>query len=269
MRAAWFLVAVALLLAGCTKPPPDDVPTGPSEDVLESRELLGQPMVDLATAVIALSDLVDATRHKAPRGTQMRDQVRAIAKAVKKVDAAADTAERSAADAPVSDAAQIVESAAKAARAAAKGAAAEEDFLADVAAIDIALLGAATVWDEPGSQSEIRLRLDELAKDVEKQRKPIRALQPRPPACTAMKANRVEWLRTVRSRTLKLAQYADGSGGSTYDDLRSAYRRLPFGVEPRTADATDLQCWRSKSAVAKGAEAARKAVDDLEAALKS
>ena len=236
--------------------------------MLESRELLGQPMVDLATAVIALSDLVDATRHKVPRGEDMRAQVRAIPKAVEKVQTAADAAEDSAADAPVNEAALIVETAAEAARKAATAAGVEQKFLADVATIDMALLKAAAVWDEPGSQTEIRLRLEALAKDVAKQSKPIGALQPHPRGCKAMKVNRNDWLRTVRSRTVKLQQFADGSGGSTYDDLRSAYRRLPFGVEPRTADATDLQCWRSKSDVAKGAEAVRTAVDDLEAALK-
>jgi cell division septation protein DedD len=260
---------MAVLLAGCTTPTPDAPGSGGlSEDVLESRELLGQPMVDLATAVIALSELVDAARHKVPRGEDMSEQVRAMPKAVKKVEEAADAAERSAAEAPVTAAADIVEAAAASARAAAEDAGVEQDFLADVAAVDIALLEAAAVWDEPGSQSEIRLRLEELAKDVAKQEKPILALQPQPPSCSVMKANRKEWLRTVRSRTVKLQQFADGSGGSTYDDLRSAYRRLPFGVEARTADAADRECWRTKSDVASAAEDVRAAVEDLEAALK-
>jgi hypothetical protein len=268
MRIAALLLAVALLLGGCTRLPDDPAPSGPSEDVLRSRELLGQPMVDLATAVIGLGDLVDAARHKAPRGDEMREQVRAIAKAMDDVDSAADLAERSATDAPVSAAAAIVTRAADDARTAAEGAAVEKRFLSDVAAIDIALLDAAAVWDEPGSQSEIRLRLEELAADVAKQKKRIKALDPQPRACTAMKANRLEWLGTVRSRTLKLQQYADGSGGSTYDDLRSAYRRLPFGVEPRTADAADRECWRTKSEVAQGVASVHGAVDELEAALK-
>ena len=83
-----------------------------------------------------------------------------------------------------------------------------------------------------------------------------------------MKANRRQWVRTVHRRTLRLAEQANSAGGSTYDDLRDAYRRLPFGDEPRAADGAERGCWEESSALPVAADALRDTVDALEEALR-
>jgi hypothetical protein len=133
----------------------------------------------------------------------------------------------------------------------------------------VALFDAAATWDEPGSQSEIRARLERLAGQVGRLRRQARRLENAPDACDGLQRNRAAWITTVRQRTLELQANANSAAGSEFDRLRKSYRPLPFAVEPRTADRADRQCWLDESAVARAEQAVRTAVDELQAALQT
>ena len=260
---------LAVAVAGCTSGTEDPAPaeSDTAAAVLQSRSALGEPMVALAEAVIVLADDLDAARYEAGRGPGMRAALEDIGARVDAVRDAADAADDAAADAAIEAAGGIVSDAATRARAAADAADEEVVFLRAVARIDRRLLDLADLWDEPGSQSEIRSRLDAAAGRVARLRRQARALDPVPDGCKVMKRNRVTWAATVRTRTLRLQDQANSAGGGEFDDLRAAYRRLPFGVEPRTADQQERPCWRASSPVWTATDELRAAVDALEAAL--
>ena len=224
-------------------------------------------MLELAESMLAVSEGIDAARHRIPRGKDMVRGLKDLEAELVKLEAAVNAAQTAAVDAPVEEAAAIVETAATTAAGAARAAGGEIAFLRAVGAIDVALLAAAAEWDRPGSQSEIRERLDALAEDVAAQRPRVAKLRPTPRQCAGMKSNRAEWVGTVHSRTVELQGQANSAGGSEYDRLRRSYRALPFAVEPRTADRADRACWLERSPVARAAPAMRTAVDDLRASL--
>lgn len=234
---------------------------------MKSREVLGDPMLELAQSVIALSDGVDEARHKVGRGEAMRAAIGELQARQQAVREAVDAASDAASEAPVEAAGAIVQRASEVAEQTVVASTPELDFLGSVSAIDVRLLAAAAAWDRPGSQSEIRARLSDVAADVARLRRPVRRLQPQPAACKVLKRNRSEWVDTVRKRTLALQEQANSAGGARFDQLRKAYRRLPLAVEPRTADRADRDCWSEHSGVAAGAAAMRAAVDDLQSAL--
>lgn len=267
-RALAAITAVTLLLAGCT-PSGDPAPAteAATDAVLASRDALGEPMLQLAQAAIALADGIAAARHELPRGPQVQRQVGRLAGLRDDVRDASTAAMDAAAEAPVRSAAAIVETAAAQAQQAAAAAGPEIAYLRRLVAIDLALLAAAAEWDRPGSQSEIRARLDALADKVGRLRAPLRSAKPAPAACGVMQRNRTQWIATVRERTLELQAQANSAGGATFDRLRSSYRALPFAQEPRTADRADRACWQERSPVAKAAAATRAAVDRLREAL--
>lgn len=264
------MVAAGLLAActsGGTPTTPSTPQTSSTQAVLESRELLGDPMLQLAKRMLGVSQGIDAARHRLPRGKEMLRGVDAVEAQLAGLQTAIEDAEEAAAEAPVEAAARIVEEAAKSAAAAARAAAGELQFLRAAGQIDAALLAAADEWDRPGSQSEIRARLDALAGEVKRQRAKAAALRPAPRECSAMKGNRREWIATVLSRTVRLEGQANSAGGTEYDRLRASYRALPLAVEPRTADRVDRDCWLEHSPVATAAPAMRSAVDRLRESL--
>lgn len=267
MRRRLAALALAALLAACTGQGQEPGPSDDSQAVLDSRDALGRPMVALAEAAIALSEGIDTARHKTSRGERMKRQVDALPALQRDVRSAASDASQAAEQAPVEQAATIVRRAARQAERAAEAAGGEIGYLQRISRLDAALLDAAATWDEPGSQSEIRARLDALARDVGRLRADVRATPPRPKRCTVMNRNRLEWIDTVQERTRELQAQANSAGGGTFDRLRSSYRALPFAVEPRTADRQDRDCWTDRSAVAGVAPAMRDAVDRLEKAL--
>ena len=270
LRRLTAAVSLILLLAGCTpaSEPAAPVPTGPGDDVLQARSALGEPMVQLAEAVIALAeDLADA-RFETARGTAMRDALQGVSRGVEAVRAAAAAARDAAQQAPVLQAATIVRDAAEQATAAADAAEEEVAYLRRVSRLDVRLLDVAALWDEPGSQSEIRARLDAAAGDAARLRRRVRDLEPAPQSCKVMKRNRIEWAATVRARTRRLQGQANSAGGGEFDQLRAAYRRVPLGVEPRTADQRERPCWRDESIVWTTSEEVRDAVEALESALR-
>ena len=262
---------LALLLA-CTsasrpEPQPSDSATDDAEAVLQSREALGDPMVALGEAALELVDAVDQVRYEVARGPAMRRALDAVPPAADALRSAADTAARAAGEARVPAAAAIVDAAAAYSEAAADGARAETRYLRRLQRVDARLLAIAAQWDRPGSQSEIRARLAAAAEEVIKVRRRARRLRPSPAGCGQLRANRIAWAKTVRSRTLRLQDRADSAGGSEFDELRAAYRRLPLGVEPRTEDQRERGCWRDRSAVAAAAERVRADVEALQEAL--
>lgn len=263
------LLVAAVLTVGSTcsreaEPPPaaDDGQAA----VLASREALAQPMTALADAVLALSSGVAEARYKVARGEEMADALKEVENRRRAVLDAADSL-AAAAEVPVAEAGEIAERAAQSATSSAKAARAELGFLRRVAAIDTALLAAAETWDEPGSQSEIRARLDALAGKVKALAPKVRRLKPKPAGCDVLRSNRAAWVRTVVERTKRLQSQANSAGGSTFDELRTSYRALPFAEEPRTADRADRDCWLQRSRVARGEQQIRAAIDELRAAL--
>lgn len=263
--AAAILVAV-LLLSACTSA--KQLPAEATEDpVLEARDELGPPMVALAESVISLSKGLDQARFDVERGDGMRRAVKALAARRKTAAKALEEAASTAGATSAQDAGAIVEGAVADARKALGAADAELRYLKAVSGVDTDLFAAAASWDQPGSQSEIRERLLALAKKVAAIRPQVRRLQPDPAGCAAMKRNRLDWVTTVRTRTLALQAQANSAGGSTFDKLRRSYRALPFAVEPRTADRADRSCWSENSEVNAAADAMRAAVDDLRESL--
>ena len=267
--APWiWAVVVAGLLASCT---PAEAPTAPetssAEVILEAREVLGDPMLQLAERALAVSEGIDAARHRLPRGEEMLRGVNDLAAQLDELRTAIADAQEAASEAPVEEAAVIVEEAAATADAAATAARAEIAFLKQIGAIDTALLAAAAEWDRPGSQTEIRERLDALAGEVDRMRGRAKKLRPTPRACAVMPRNRRRWVATVHSRTIELQGQANSAGGSEYDRLRTSYRALPLAEEPRVADRADRDCWLERSPVAKAAPAMRTAVEDLRKSL--
>ena len=258
-----------LLLGACTSggdaPPAPQTPT--ADAVLQSRDALGAPMVRLAEAGIDLANDLQAARYEAERGAPMQRALREVGSSVTALRTAADAGEAAADAAIVDEGATIVGAAAGRARTAAAAAEDEVAFLQRASAVDEALLDVAALWDRPGSQSEIRARLDAAAADAARLRRRARRLQPEPRGCRVMKANRVDWARTVRTRTRRLQSQANSAGGGEFDELRAAFRRLPLGVEPRSADQEERECWRDASAVWQAAEQLRGDVEALEAAL--
>lgn len=269
LRLTAAVVAVVMVLVGCTPAEePAPPPTGLSGDVVAAREALGPPMVELAEAVLALEATLAEARYGAQRGAGMRAALETVTERLDDVDDAAADAAAAAEAAPVDAAAEIVADAADVAGGAVDAGRAEAAYLQRLQRLDRRLLSAAEQWDEPGSQSEVRASLAELAQDVARLRRQARRLRPVPEECTVMKRNRVQWARTVRRRTQRLAEQANSAGGSTYDELRAAFRRVPFGEEPRVADRDDRPCWQEESAIPQAADAMRAAVEDLEAALR-
>lgn len=261
-------VAVAGLLASCTPSGEPAPPQDSSADVvLESREALGDPMLQLAERMLAVSEGIDAVRHRLPRGRAMLRGLKDLAAERDELRTAITDAEQAAEQAPVEQAAAIVLAAATTADAADRAATAEIAFLEQVGAIDAALVAAADKWDRPGSQSEIRERLDAVAKDVRALRRRVAALRPVPRGCAVLRRNRQRWVATVHSRTLQLQEQANSAGGSEYDRLRDRFRALPLAEEPRVADRADRSCWLERSPVAKAAPAMRTAVEDLRESL--
>jgi hypothetical protein len=262
------MLGLALLVASCTPPvDPAPGPTSTAEAVLESRAALGTPMVQLAEAVIALADGLATARYELARGPEVLAQLDAVQQQVDEVRATAGAAGEAADGAPVHAAAEIVRDAAQTAGAAADDAEAEVAYLQSVGRLDRQLLAAAALWDEPGSQSQIRTRLDAAARDVSQLRRRARGLQPFPADCRVMRRNRVTWASTVRARTERLQAQANSAGGGEFDQLRTAFRRLPLGEEPRSADQQERRCWRESSGVWGAANDLRAAVEALEAAL--
>lgn len=261
------LLASALVaLLGCT-PTAAPAPEDTANDVLEARDALGEPMLTLAESVLALSSGLDQARFDVARGDEMQRAVKALAERRDAVAQAQQRAATAAAQAPVEGAAAIVAEAADTAALILPEVDRELRYLRAITEIDRALFEAAETWDEPGSQSEIRERLLDVARDVEKLRTRVKGLRPSPADCTAAKRNRLDWLKTVRTRTLALQEQANSAGGSTFDELRKSYRALPFAVEPRTADRADRQCWLDESPVPAAADEMRAAVDELRTAL--
>jgi hypothetical protein len=262
-------VILALLLVACTAEgdPAPPAATATSDAVLQSRAILGEPMVQLAESVIVLADGLAAARYETTRGADMQQQLRALDGGIAAVLDAAEAAAGAADQAPVPPAAQIVRDAAGHAVAAAVAAEAEIGFLLPASRVDIRLFAATELWDQRGSQSEIRGRLDTAAADAVQLRRRARGLTPVPDKCRMMKRNRVAWAATVRTRTQRLQSQANSAGGGQFDELRAAYRRLPLGVEPRTADQQERVCWRASSGVWGAADELRRAVEALEAAL--
>lgn len=271
MRAIVALFAVmALGTAACTPqtPEPSATPLDSSSEVLAARGILGDPMIALAESVIALSDGLDAVRHEVERGAAMRRALVAVRADIPKVQAAAEAAGKAAEQAPVPEAAAVVERAVRAVEDVPAAAQREAAYLKGIAAVDEDLLDAAATWDTPGSQTEIRLRLAELAGEVLRIRPRVNKLRP-VPDCPVMQRNRLAWVKVVHERTVKLEGQANSASGSTFDKLRTAYRRLPLGEEPRTADRTgDQLCWQKQSTVAGAAETMRAAIDQLQTTLR-
>lgn len=262
------LLPLALVtLLGCT-PTATPAPADTSDDaVLDAREALGEPMLKLAESVLAVAGGLDQARFDVTRGDDMQAAVKALAQRRDAVARAQQRAATAAEQAPVADAAAIVAAAADQAEDVLPEVDAELRYLRALVAVDRALFDAAATWDEPGSQSEIRERLLDLAEEVERLRPRVRRLRPSPARCTAAKRNRLDWLQTVRTRTLALQEQANSAGGSTFDELRKSYRALPFAVEPRTADRVDRQCWLDASAAPAAADDMRAAVDELRTTL--
>lgn len=262
------MVVAGLLtaLAACSGPgqPQSEATSNP---VLASRAALGDPMLALAESVIAVSDGLDKARHGVPRGQEAAAVVDDLPQRIEEMVAAVDAAGAAAERAPVPAAADIVAAAAEVAGEVVEPAERELAYLQEVTRIDTALSDAAAEWDRPGSQSEVRERLDALAGEVGALQPQVRSLRPVPAQCTVMKANRLAWTRTVVQRTRALQAQANSAGGTAYDELRSTYRSLPFAVEPRTADRADRSCWQRHSEVADAAERMREAVDALRAEL--
>lgn len=259
------LGAAALLITGCSDAgEPPSTGGDRSEEVLASRAALGEPAVALAEAVIALGDGMAAARYEVPRGEDMKAPLQRLPALQQQVRDAARAASEATTDAPIERAAAIVAAAAEQAETAAAAAAAEIEFLNRLAAIDVALLDAAAEWDRPGSQSEIRTRLDAVAGSVGQLRRRLEKVRPAPRQCAVMKRNRAQWISTVRERTRQLQAQANSAGGTTFDRLRSSYRGLPLAVEPRTADRTDRRCWAGASDVAGAEQQLRQAVASLE-----
>lgn len=265
--AAGLIVAAAFALGSSCSPTAEPVADGGQADVLASRETLANPMSDLADAVLDLSSGVDEARHKVARGDDMAAALRQLEERRQGVVNAASKLGKAADDVPVRKARDIAVTAADDAQTTAEDATSELEFLDDLVTIDRALFDAAATWDEPGSQSEIRERLDALADDVATLGKKARALQPQPERCDAMRRNRLDWIRTVRQRTERLQGQANSAGGREFDQLRASYRALPFAVEPRTADRADRDCWVERSGVARGEKSLRASVEELRAAL--
>lgn len=262
-------VVLLVLLAGCTTAPPPEQPA-PSEtaDLSQARDLLGRPTVELGEAVIALEVAMEEARFDATRGPDMGAALDDVAQRMDAVETTADAAEAAATQATVDAAVDAVEQAVEAGRAAVDAAADELRYLRRVQRIDTALLDAAAQWDRPGSQSELRTVLIVVERDVEALALRARRLNPVPEACRIMRRNRNEWIDTVAQRTLRLAEEANSAGGTTYDELRSAFRRLPFGVEPRVADRAEKPCWQDESPLPGASDQLRDLVEELEAALR-
>jgi hypothetical protein len=168
---------------------------------------------------------------------------------------------------PMAEAADVVATAAEAARSAAAGLEQEAAALAGAAAHDAALDAAVERWAEPGSQSQRRAALEELAGELDVARTQAQGLQPVPEACPGVVERRVRWTEVLAQRTRRLGETATSAGGGTFDELLASYRRDPY-AEPRVrADAQDRGCWREHSEVAQAGVEVRELVERLEALL--
>lgn len=261
-RTATVTILLLTLVACTGQDTPAEQPTA-ADAVVQSREALGEPMLALAEAVVDVEEGIDDARHRVQRGEEMLELLDELEGEIDAIADAAEAARQAAAGAEVADAAAVVDQAAVDASDAVPPMREELGFLRDAASIDLALLDAAAAWDRPGSQSEIRARLAEVAREVGRARTRARQLEPIPSSCRAMKQNRRQWSRIVRRRTLNLQSQAHSGGGVQFDRLRAAYRPLPMAEEPRSADRQDRTCWEEHSRVVAAAEQMRTAVDRL------
>lgn len=265
-RAATLLLLVTLGSA-CSSGPPAQGGAATAPQVAESRELLGDPLVALAQAGLGLAEDLDVLRHEVERGARMNRDLRVLNADVRQVRTAARTALDAARQAPVADAGAVLSQGVTDALAAASAAQAELAYLQALSRIDAALLAEAGRWDEPGSQSELRERLDAQIGRVRALRARLRKVKPQPGSCTAMVANRRRWIGVVLDRATELRDSADSAGGARYDELRDAYRRAPLAEDPVTADAKDRACWVKRSDVWVTGQDLRSRVDQLQGVL--
>ena len=259
----WLLLLA--IAAACTR-----LPTGnpaPSADVVTARRVLGEPLVALVQSVVTLSQDLDALRHEVERGRPMRQGAKVVREDIRAVRTAGRAALDATRKSPVAEAATVVSESVTDALAAASAAQAELSYLRALERIDSALLAIVAAWDEPGSQSEQRERLDAELETVRLQRGALKAVRPQPAGCRVMVANRRRWISVVSDRTRVLLESADSAGGERYDELRDAYRRTPFAEDPEAADAKDRACWKKRSDVPTTSADLRARVEQLQKVL--
>jgi hypothetical protein len=262
-------VIFASVLAGCDAAEPlgggseAASPAVPAADIAEARTTLGDPLVALTEAALVLADDMEAARFELARGRPVLEGLATVRDDIETVEERAEAAQRAAVDAPVRDAARIVANAASTALEAAASGGRETGYVRRLALVDVALLEAAARWDEPGSQSEQRQRLSDLAAEVEALPQSMHGMAPQPQACRVSVVNRLRWIDVVAERSRRLAELATGGGGEQYDQLRTAFRIQPLAEDPLAADAAERQCWLSNSPVPASTMSLRSAVDEL------
>lgn len=278
-RAVGAAVAVALVVAlgACStrEEPAIQQTSDPAiAEIRAARSALGKPAVALAEAVLALEGVVDAVRHEVPRGEEMASAAASIDTSAEELRAVAEAAERAldgladdGGNPAVAAARAAVEGALADARAAAGAAEAERAALAKLAEIDVRLDAAVAAWDNPGSRTQRRAELTELAAQLTTVADEVSDLEPQPSACPELWERRAEWAQLLAERSLELAELAGGSTGEAYDQLRAELAENPYGASREEADAADHPCWERESDIALAAAAASEHVEALEAAL--
>jgi hypothetical protein len=282
--AAGALLALLLVGAGCAAQPAAQPP--PTADpalavIREARAALGMPSVALAEALLSLSAGVDDLRHEVPRGVGVQDAAPRVEALVAEVRSAADAAEASitavapsdvdasepAGRAEVDAAVEAVSALVGQARAAADAAEAELPPLLALADLDVRMDAAVEAWGEPGSQSQRRAALAELAEHLDALAIEAAQVEAVPAGCRQPVDARPRWAALLAERSRRLGELATSAGGDEYGELLSAFEREPYGEDRRAADAAARRCWSEASPVAAAAVAAPGHVDDLEAAL--
>lgn len=268
---------LALLLAGCAGAEPPEAavteaePEPDMEAVRAAREALGQPMVALADALLTATAAVDQARHEAPRGDEavaaaagLGEPLDALRQAAVAADASARALEG---EDRIDRAADLVVTLAAAGVRAADAGAAQAAALRRLGEFDARMDDAVRSWETPGSQSERRAALGQLAVELEALAGQTAAEQPVPAGCPELRDARERWARLLAERSRALQEVARGATGEVYDARLAEFTAEPYGEDRLAADAATRPCWAEQSELARTAASVTTEVQALEALL--
>lgn len=280
------LVTMVALLSGCTveaggpvdigRPttPSTAPPTGPDPQAIRTaRDVLGQPMVGLADALLSAAAAVDRARHEVPRGEQAVEASIALGTSLDALREAAVTADQAARSLEGEDridrARELVTTVAAAGVRSADAGAAQAAALQGLGQLDARMDAAVRSWEAPGSQSQRRAALGALALELEALAEEAAVEQPVPGGCPQMRDARERWAGLLAERTRALQEVATGGSGDVYDARLAEFTADPYGENRLAVDADTRSCWADQSELARTAVGITPEVQALEALLQS
>ncbi|CAN5559351.1 hypothetical protein BH24ACT15_BH24ACT15_28960 [soil metagenome] len=291
VRSWWFagrnsllVTVIALGLVGCV--PPASQPTivetvttvvtvsevPPTQDpvLLQARQSVGPPAIEVVELTLDAARRVDYIRHQAPRGEGQEKAIEDTYEVLAFLQDAQGQLAEGVGDLPDDMLPGVVDSA-EAMSQSAGGIAdnVEEEVTAASAYIrvDAALEEVVAQWDQSGSRPEMEDSFSQLVGQAQEVLDAAQGLQPYPPDCPGLRDNRIRWAEVVVGRTEQLRLTAAEREGLKFDELVASFRPQPFGEDPLEADAATRPCWIEQSALPPAENTLTVRLEELEQSL--